>query len=552
MTKRELTVAMVQDNPLVGAIEAIRERLFERVEEAKAAGADLVVFPEMATVGYPPKDLLDLAGFVEGNVETVISLATRVRGIAVLIGHVAPNDGPRGKPLYNAASLLADGRVVHTWRKALLPSYDVFDEARYFEPGAQAPVVDFEGWRIGVTICEDIWTDPEWFGRALYHREPAREQIAAGADVLVNVSASPYSMDKLDARRRLVCELAREGGVPVLYCNQFGANDELVFDGGSFAVDGEGRLIAQAPHFDEGMTLVTLGDDERQPECHPPVEGCRAVLRALELGLRDYMDKCGFSQVVVGLSGGIDSAVVCAVAARALGPDKVVALLMPSPFSSDHSLVDARALARNLGVEHHVVPIDDTMKAYEATLARFFEGRKRDVTEENIQARIRGNILMAWSNKFGHMVLSTGNKSELAVGYCTLYGDMAGGLSLISDLPKMMVYDVARLINADAGREVVPENILDKPPSAELAPDQKDEDTLPPYPVLDEIVRLYVEEHESVEQIAARGHDPDEVERVVGLIHRNEYKRRQSAPGIKVTSKAFGFGRRFPIAHRRR
>ena len=546
-----LKLALVQDNPVVGALADNRSRLLARVAEAAAAGADLVVFPELATIGYPPKDLLDLAGFVAANEETVAALAqaTAELGVGVIVGHVARNPAPVGKRLLNAASLLDGGRVVQRWAKALLPTYDVFDEERYFEPGpGPAAVASFRGVRLGITICEDIWTEPQ--GRQLYRRSPGHEQLAAGADLLVNVSASPYEMDKLAERRALVSALAREGGVPMVYCNQVGANDELVFDGGSFACDGAGRLVAQAPQFVEHVLWVELDAGETLPELEPPEEGTAAVLAALELGLRDYVHKCGFANVVLGLSGGIDSAVVCAIAARALGPDHVVGLLMPSPWSSDHSIADSDELARNLGIEHHIVPIEAMMQAYDMALAPLFEGRGSDVTEENVQARIRGNLLMAYSNKHGHLLLTTGNKSELAVGYCTLYGDMAGGLAVISDVPKMMVYALGRLCNAP--REVIPEHIFVKPPSAELRPGQKDEDSLPPYPELDAIIDAWVTEHASEEEIVDRGHDPATVSRIIGLLHRTEFKRRQAAPGLKVTSKAFGFGRRFPVAHRRR
>lgn len=544
---RTLTIALVQENPVIGAMAANRARLLEHVARERTEGTALVLFPELATIGYPPRDLLTLPGFVEENLATVQALAAQAQGIRILVGHVDINRSARGKGLTNACSLLEHGQVVHTWRKALLPSYDVFDEARYFEPGQETTVVDIEGWRVGVTICEDIWTDPEGLGRPIYQRDPAREQIALGVDLLVNVSASPYAVEKLSARRQVISHLARAGSVPVVYCNQVGANDELVFDGGSFVVDGAGRLVAQAPQFEAAVTRWTAGEDHE--EVPAPQEGLPAVLSALELGLRDYLRKCGFSSVCMGLSGGIDSAVTCAIAVRALGPDRVVGLLMPSPFSSDHSLEDARALAENLGIAYHELPISNVMDAYESTLSPHFQGTDPDVTEENIQARIRGNLLMAWSNKFGHLVLSTGNKSELAVGYCTLYGDMAGGLALISDVPKMMVYALADLVNRDG--VVIPRSTIEKPPSAELRLDQRDADSLPPYPVLDAIIQAYVEQRRSAADIVADGHDLATVERVLTLIHRNEYKRRQAAPGIKVTSKAFGSGRRFPMAHER-
>jgi NAD+ synthase (glutamine-hydrolysing) len=552
MTLPALRIAIASDDATVGAIPAIRAQMLARAAEAADAGADLVVFPELATVGYPPKDLLDLPGFVAANLATVDALLPASRRLAILTGHVAINPSPTGKSLFNAASLLVDGRVVATWHKALLPCYDVFDDPRYFAPGAPAPPASLRGWRLGVTICEDIWTGPDATGRPLYDRDPAAEQLAQGADLLINLSASPWVVDKLARRRAIVSDLARRGAVPVIYANQVGANDELLFDGASFAVDRAGRLISQAPQFTPGLHLLTVAppsDPQPAPALAPPAEGPPSVLAALEMGLRDYLRKTGFRDVVLGLSGGIDSALVAAIAARALGPAHVTGLLMPSPYSSDHSLADARALADNLGIHHHTLPIADAMAAYDRALAPVFAGTRPGLAEENVQARIRGNLVMAWANKFNALALSTGNKSELAVGYCTLYGDMAGALSLIADVPKMLVYALARLINADA--VVIPLNSIDKPPSAELRPDQLDTDSLPPYPVLDDIIAAYVEDHLDDADIIARGHDPATVARVIALIHRAEYKRRQAAPTLKVTSKAFGVGRRYPIVHER-
>jgi NAD+ synthase (glutamine-hydrolysing) len=550
MTTSPLRIALAQVNPIVGAVESNRAQLLAETARARDAGADLVVFPELATLGYPPKDLLDLCGIVEGNLETVAQLKAASKGIAVLVGYVDRAAGEVGKALTNSAALLVDGELVTRWDKALLPTYDVFDEARYFEPATQTHVVSFAGYTLGVTLCEDIWLDPVRSGRPLYHRAPAEEQIALGADLLINLSASPFEMSKSNHRHELARDLALAARAPVIYCNQVGGNDELVFDGGSFIVGASGAVVARAERFATDLLIHDLGGDQPEPRPQDVEESeAGSMLAALELGLVDYVRKCGFSHVVLGLSGGIDSAVTCAIAARALGPDRVTGLLMPSPYSSDHSVNDALELARRLGVTTHTLPIQDPMASFEGALSEVFADRAPDVTEENIQARIRGTLLMAWSNKFGDLLLTTGNKSELAVGYCTLYGDMAGGLSLLSDVPKMWVYALAHHINTLD--EVIPKSTIEKPPSAELRPDQLDSDSLPPYEILDALIAGYVEEGLDAESLVNRGFERESVERVIHLIHLTEYKRRQAAPGIKISSRAFGFGRRFPIAHRR-
>ena len=550
MTTSSLRIALAQMNPLVGALGSNRAQLLAETARAREAGAQLVVFPELATLGYPPKDLLDLPRIVDGNLETIAQLAAASHGIAILVGYVDRDRGSIGKRLTNSAVLLVDGERVARWDKALLPTYDVFDEARYFEPATQTQVVDFAGHKLGVTLCEDIWLDPVRSGRPLYHRAPADEQIALGADLLINLSASPFEMTKSAQRHQLASALALAARAPVVYCNQVGGNDELVFDGGSFIVDEAGRVVARAARFATDLLIYDLWGSEDAPLPSVPQEHeAASILAALELGLVDYVRKCGFSKVVLGLSGGIDSAVTCAIAARALGAERVTGLLMPSPYSSDHSVEDALDLARRLGVATHTLPIQGPMAAFDQTLSRVFSGREPDVTEENIQARVRGTLLMAWSNKFGDLLLTTGNKSELAVGYCTLYGDMAGGLSLLSDVPKMWVYALAEHINTL--HEVIPVSTIEKPPSAELRPDQLDSDSLPPYEILDALIAGYVEEGLDADTLVSRGFERESVERVIHLIHLNEYKRRQAAPGIKISSRAFGFGRRFPIAHRR-
>ena len=550
MTTSTLRIALAQVNPVVGAVESNRAQLLAETDRARQGGADLVVFPELATLGYPPKDLLDFSGIVQGNLETVAQLQAASRGIAVLVGYVDRAAGEVGKALTNSAALLVDGELVARWDKALLPTYDVFDEARYFEPSTQTHVVPFAGHTLGVTLCEDIWLDPVRSGRPLYHRAPADEQVALGADLLINLSASPFEMGKSAKRHELASELALSAGAPVIYCNQVGGNDELVFDGGSFIVDASGSVVARAERFATDLLIHDFGGHQASGLSDDTDESpAGSMLAALELGLADYVRKCGFSRVVLGLSGGIDSAVTCAIAARALGPDRVTGLLMPSPYSSDHSVNDALDLARRLGVATHTLPIHDPMVAFDQALREVFVDREPDVTEENIQARIRGTLLMAWSNKFGDLLLTTGNKSELAVGYCTLYGDMAGGLSLLSDVPKMWVYALANHINGL--HEVIPATTIEKPPSAELRPDQLDSDSLPPYDILDALIAGYVQEGLDAEALVRRGFERGSVERVIHLIHLTEYKRRQAAPGIKVSSRAFGFGRRFPIAHRR-
>jgi NAD+ synthetase len=551
-----MRIAIAQLDYTIGAFEANLEAMTVAVERARRESADLLIFTELATIGYPPGDLLERRDFVDRNLvqlERVAGLSDDELGI--LVGFVDRNESGTGKALHNAAALCHRGQVVDRYRKCLLPTYDVFAEARYFESGVDVRPVEFKGVRLGVSICEDVWADPDLDGHSLYHRDPVLELIHRGAQLLVNLSASPFELGKAGERRELVRRYAEDSGRFFVYANQVGGNDELVFDGHSMLFDGRGRVVARAKDFAEDLLIHDVPDEALESkgiegavgEIREVAESREAeALAALELGLRDYVGKCGFDGVLLGLSGGIDSALTAAIAARALGPDKVLGVAMPTRYSSEGSVADAEVLAANLGIECRVVPIDDIFQYYLDGLGPIFEGLEEDVTEENIQARIRAGVLMALSNKFGRLLLATGNKSELAVGYCTLYGDMAGGLAVISDVPKTLVYDLARYLNAD--REVIPESTLNKAPSAELRPDQADQDSLPPYEILDRIVEAWVEEHHSVEEIIAEGLDPGAVRQVVQLITGSEYKRRQAAPGIKITAKAFGVGRRYPIA----
>lgn len=548
-----MRVALAQMNPVVGDLSHNCRKILDFAHRAAAAGAELVVFPELCITGYPPKDLLLKLQFVEDNLRALQIVASRVKDITAIVGYADRNALPVGRPLRNASAVIAGGRVVSRHYKTLLPTYDVFDESRYFEPGAGGEaenVMPIAGAAVGLSICEDLWNDERLVTRRLYHDNPIARLHQAGADVLVNISASPFVVGKHDFRLRLFASQVQQIGKPLVYVNQVGGNDELVFDGNSVVLDAGGKVIAQAKDFEEDLLLTELpvGGAGGGGRIETPSRGIASIYKALVLGLRDYVRKCGFKSVVLGLSGGIDSAVTAALAVAALGSDKVTGVAMPSRFSSQHSIDDAKSLADNLGIEFHVVPIELPHAAYEQALATPFTGRQPDTTEENLQARIRGALLMAFSNKFGHLLLTTGNKSEIATGYCTIYGDMAGGLAVISDVPKTTVYDLAEFINKQAQRNWIPQSSITKPPSAELRPNQTDQDSLPPYAVLDAILFRYVEEEKGAAQIVAEGFDADTVLRIVKLIDRSEYKRRQAAPGLKVTSRAFGFGRRMPIA----
>ena len=539
-----MKIGFAQINPTVGDFQGNFEKIAAAYDQLAVAGADIVVAPELAVPGYPPQDLLFKSRFVPENLAVLDQLKKRLSKPALLVGFVDRNEGC-GKPFHNAAALLQADQPMQKTHKSLLPTYDVFDEDRYFQPATQVAPLNFRGRRVGVTICEDIWTE-RYLPRPLYAVDPLRSLVDQEAQIILNVSASPFNLRKPEVRREMISGLAGTYQRPIFYCNSVGGNDQLVFDGNSIAVNARGELLAQLPAFEEASVVV---DTESAAAATIPSENITAELYgALRLGLRDYLAKCGFKSAVLGLSGGIDSAVVAAIAADALGPENVTGVSMPSQFSSRGSVLDALALSKNLGIQCLQIPIADTFSVFKAQFKEVFAGRTEDATEENMQARLRGMTLMALSNKFGHIVLSTGNKSELAVGYCTIYGDMAGGLALISDVPKTMIYELARFINRK--REIIPVSTIEKPPSAELRPNQKDQDTLPPYDVLDAILRLYVEENLSAAEIAAQGFDEATVRWVQRRVDLNEYKRAQAAPGLRVTSRAFGVGRRMPIAQR--
>ena len=544
-----MIVALAQLNPIVGDLEGNAARVLDAYRRAEAAGADLVLTPELCLTGYPPRDLLLRPGLRQQSLAQLQRVAAATGRTGLVVGYVEENPNRPGRAILNAAALMQNGTVLARRFKTLLPTYDVFDEDRYFEPARGNEPLEFNGRRLGITICEDIWNDDDFWPERRYQSNPPVDLADAGAEIILNISASPWWVGKNQTRRSMLRSLALKTRRPVLFCNQVGGNDELVFDGDSLAFSAEGHLLVRAKSFDEDLVFVDPEGGAPTPEGEP--EGEEEMLyRALVLGLRDYLHKCGFRSAVLGLSGGIDSALTACLAVAALGPANVRGLSLPSQFSSQHSLDDARVLAEQLGIAYDIVPIQPSFEAVKATLGPVFAGRPEDTTEENIQARLRGVMLMAISNKFGSLLLTTGNKSEVAVGYCTLYGDMCGGLSVISDVPKVMVYRLARWINRE--REIIPESSITKPPSAELRPDQTDQDSLPPYDELDAILNLYVVEAKTPAEIAAAGFAPALVGRVLRLIDGAEYKRRQAAPGLKVTTKAFGVGRRIPIAQKYR
>ena len=543
-----MKVALAQINTTVGDLAGNETAIRAAYQGGVQAGADLVICPELAVSGYPPRDLLHKTAYLEENRAAIERLAKATGPTGLLVGYVGRNEQRPGREATNAAALMQNGRVLATRVKMLLPTYDVFDEDRYFEPATENLPVEFNGRKIGVTICEDVWNDEDFWRDRRYRRNPATELAAGGASVLFNLSASPWHLHKNRTRRAMLASLAAKTACPVAYCNLVGGNDELVFDGTSLVFNGAGQLIAEGRMFSEDFIVVDLF--QAPVVLHQPLPDEEKIFKALVLGLRDYLHKCGFNSAVLGLSGGIDSALTAVIAAEALGSQNVRGVSLPSQFSSPGSVADARELAKNLGIAYEVIPIQPAFEAVKAQLRPVFIGRAEDTTEENIQARLRGVILMALSNKFGSLLLTTGNKSELAVGYCTLYGDMCGGLAVISDVPKTMVYRVAQWVNRE--REIIPHASIVKPPSAELRPNQTDQDSLPPYDVLDAILEAYVVEGHSTAEIVKLGFEEATVRRVVRLIDLNEYKRRQAAPGLKVTSKAFGVGRRIPIAQKYR
>ncbi|HEY6169825.1 MAG TPA: NAD+ synthase [Verrucomicrobiae bacterium] len=541
-----MKAALAQINTTVGDMPGNAEKILAAYRRAAEAGADLVVLPELAVTGYPPRDLLLRRDFVDQSVATLERLAAATGKTGLLVGFVGRNERRPGREATNSVALLQHGRVVATRTKMLLPTYDVFDEDRYFEPATENTPVEFDGRKIGLTICEDIWNAQDFWRDRRYRHDPVAELVRAGAELIFNVSASPWNLGKNALRHDMIANAARRNRVPVFYCNLAGGNDELIFDGNSLAFDREGGLIAEGAFCAEDFVIV---DTDARGQANPAaLADEEQVYRALVIGLRDYFYKCGFKSAVLGLSGGIDSALTAVLAVEALGKDNVHGVSLPSQFSSQGSLDDARALAERLGIRYDVVPIQPAFEALKKSLRDVFAGRPEDTTEENLQARIRGTVLMALSNKFGSLLLTTGNKSELAVGYCTLYGDMNGGLAVINDVPKMMVYRISKWVNRE--REIIPAASITKPPSAELRPDQTDQDSLPPYEVLDAILEAYVVDGKSAKEIVANGFDEATVRRVIRLIDVTEYKRRQAAPGLKVTSKAFGVGRRVPIAQR--
>jgi len=539
-------IALGQINPTIGDFSGNSARIIDFSKRARAAGASLILFPELSVCGYPPRDLVERSAFVENNRKAVENIVAQTRGIAVICGVVTPAQAETGKSVMNSAVWLEDGKVVLQQSKMLLPTYDVFDEMRNFAPANSQSLVPFCGKKMALTICEDAWNDKRFWNKRLYTADPVELLVQAGGDFVLNISASPFWIGKRELRRDMLAAIARNYKVPVVMVNQVGGNDSLVFDGSSVVLDSSGNVVAQAKSFEEDLLLFET--DPLAGEMHEQVSGEEgSVYSALVLGTRDYVHKCGFERVIIGLSGGIDSALTAAIAVEAVGAKNVIGVGMPGPYSSQGSIDDGRQLAENLGIRFELLCITDIFDSYRKTLQGVFAGMKEDVTEENLQSRARGGLLMALSNKFRALVLSTGNKSELGVGYCTLYGDMVGGLAVISDVPKTLVYRLSRYVNSL--RPVIPQASLEKPPSAELRPDQKDSDSLPPYEVLDAILEDYVEDSHPAERIAReRGIDLALVKRVLRMVDLAEYKRQQAAPGLKISGKAFGYGRRFPIA----
>jgi NAD+ synthetase len=566
-----LKIGLLQLNSTVGDFTANRRKLLAGYEKACASGAEFVVAPELFLCGYPPRDLLLRADFIDANLATLAETAKNTGAVPLCVGYVDKNPDRPGRALRNAAAILQKGKIIWRTHKCLLPTYDVFDEERYFEPAKNITPFEFNGHKLGITICEDIWNDRDFWPERLYRRDPVKELIAQGVEAIINISASPWHDGKERVRLEMLQHVARDEHVPLAYVNLIGANDELIFDGHSVALNSHGEVVALGKGFEEEVLVADLGKNsaplapslsplggERVAESRvrefPPRE--QQLFTALSLGIRDYVHKCGFKSAIVGLSGGIDSALVGVLAADALGKDRVTGVSMPARYSSKGSLSDAKALAKNLGIRYEVLPIEPVFQSVEKQLTKVFSGMKPDEAEENVQSRLRGVTLMALSNKFGALVLTTGNKSEMAVGYCTLYGDMCGALAPLADVFKTDIYRIARWINSDlasrAGwkRGIIPIASIEKPPSAELRPNQKDQDSLPPYEILDKILDAYVVQDLSREEIIKRGFDAMVVNDVMNKVTFSEYKRRQAAPGLKVSPRAFGIGRRIPIAQK--
>ena len=540
-----MKITLAQINPTVGDFEGNTDKMMRLIEKAKGLSCDLIIFSELVISGYPPRDLLERGDFVADNLSNLHKLVESVKGIGVICGFVDRNLSKEGNPLYNSGVLFDQGKVLYQANKRLLPAYDVFDERRYFEPGTECSPFFYKGCKVGLTICEDVWNDKDFFSRRLYLVDPVSRMIEDGADLIINISASPYYAGKREFKWDMLRSISKKYKVPLLYVNQVGGNDSVLFDGLSVAFDSAGEMTARAQDFEEDIVVF---DTETEKGGLHPVTGTdsESILKALIMGTRDYVRKCGFSKVVVGLSGGIDSSLTACIAVQALGRENVLGVFMPSQYTSKENFEDTRQLAQNLGIELVRVPITGILEKFLQELSPVLKDIATEVTGQNIQARIRGMLLMAFSNKLGCLVLSTGNKSELAVGYCTLYGDMSGGLAVISDVPKIMVYELVHLINKDG--EVVPAGILQKPPSAELKPDQVDQDDLPPYDILDGISKAYIEDNKGPDQIIAMGFDPAIVRETISRVDRNEHKQHQAPPGLKVTTKSFGYGRRYPIA----
>jgi NAD+ synthetase len=549
-----MKIAIAQINPIIGDLPGNAQIILEIAQRAAAKGVRLLLTPELSLCGYPPRDLLLNPSFIEAMGITLQQLARDLPpNIAVLVGTVEQHTKAHvtgGKTLFNSIALLEDGKVKQLFYKRLLPTYDVFDENRYFEAGLQANYLTLDNIHIGVTICEDLWNDEEFWGKRSYAVNPIADLTILGVDLIVNLSASPYSVGKQRFREVMLKHSAVRFQQPIIYANQVGGNDDLIFDGRSFALNRQGEIVSRARGFETDLLVVEFDEVQRDLQLASVAPAYESedeeIWHALVLGVQDYAQKCRFSKVVLGLSGGIDSALVAAIAAAALGKENVLGVLMPSPYSSEHSISDALALAENLGIKTNTLPIGELMQGFDHTLANLFANTEFGLAEENIQSRIRGNLLMAIANKFGYLLLSTGNKSEMAVGYCTLYGDMNGGLAVIADVPKTRVYSLCHWLNRHS--EIIPQNVLTKAPSAELKPGQVDQDSLPPYEILDDILQRLIHNHQSAAQIAAAGHDPVIVDRVIQMVARAEFKRRQAPPGLKITDRAFGTGWRMPIA----